>query len=343
MKKIKPSTLRMLCIIAVVVVVAIGYFTHIGIGNLSGFGWDAFAVICPLGYLESLLASRTFIPRALISFAVIVVAVLVLGRVFCAWICPMPLLQRWIPGMKKRAEKRTRERRDGDVSPTGGAVKSAAPSATENPEGGPVSFEGAPVIAEGAKACPASSGAKAKLKAYKPDSRLGVLLGALASAAIFGFPVFCLICPVGLTFATVLVVMRLFAYGDVSWTVVVVPLVLILEVVFLRKWCKKICPLGALVSLISGANKTLRPIIDNKTCLYSSKGASCFECSKACPEHIDVRRPELSAEAASECTKCRECAHACPVHAITFPFLPKKAESVEVAGSSVREAQKGGE
>ena len=43
-------------------------------------------------------------------------------------------------------------------------------------------------------------------------SRSGVLAGALASAAIFGFPVFCQICPVGLTFATVLLIMSLFAF-----------------------------------------------------------------------------------------------------------------------------------
>lgn len=105
MKKMKARTLRTIVTFAVLVLVAIGYFTAWGIGNLSGFGWDAFSVLCPLGYLESLVAGKTFVPRAFISFVVILVLIMVLGRVFCAWICPMPTLQRLIPGVRRRKRK----------------------------------------------------------------------------------------------------------------------------------------------------------------------------------------------------------------------------------------------
>lgn len=292
MKKLKACTLRTIVAFAVLALVAVGYFTAGGIGNLSGFGWDAFSVLCPLGYVESLVAGKTFVPRAFLSFVLVIVAIVLLGRVFCAWICPMPTLQRLIPGVRrKNAQKR----------------------ATEFPD--TVARE------DGARLA-------AKPRRVRFDSRFGVLLGAAASAAIFGFPVFCLICPVGLTFATVLLVMRLFAFGDVTWAVVVVPLVLLAEVVFLRRWCGRFCPLGAFISLVSGANRTLRPHVDNASCLYSSKGTHCFACSKACPEHIDVRRPELSAAALANCTKCRECTDACPARAITFPVLPKAEEPV---------------
>ncbi len=288
MKKMKARTLRTIVTFAVLVLVAIGYFTAWGIGNLSGFGWDAFSVLCPLGYLESLVAGKTFVPRAFISFVVILVLIVVFGRVFCAWICPMPTLQRLIPGVRGRKRKADAQ------------------------------------VAQGVSACEATADKPAgKVRRVRFDSRFGVLLGALASAAIFGFPVFCLICPVGLTFATVLLVMRLFAFGDVTWAVVVVPLVLLIEVVFLRKWCGKFCPLGALISLVSGANRTLRPHVDDAACLFTSKGMRCFACSKACPEHLDVRRPQLSEEALGNCTKCRECADACPAKAISFPVLSK--------------------
>lgn len=288
MKKMKARTLRTIVTFAVLVLVAIGYFTAWGIGNLSGFGWDTFSVLCPLGYLESLVAGKTFVPRAFISFVVILVLIVVFGRVFCAWICPMPTLQRLIPGVRGRKRKADAQ------------------------------------VAQGVSACEATADKPAgKVRRVRFDSRFGVLLGALASAAIFGFPVFCLICPVGLTFATVLLVMRLFAFGDVTWAVVVVPLVLLIEVVFLRKWCGKFCPLGALISLVSGANRTLRPHVDDAACLFTSKGMRCFACSKACPEHLDVRRPQLSEEALGNCTKCRECADACPAKAISFPVLPK--------------------
>lgn len=288
MKKMKARTLRTIVTFAVLVLVAIGYFTAWGIGNLSGFGWDAFSVLCPLGYLESLVAGKTFVPRALISFVAILVLIVVFGRVFCAWICPMPTLQRLIPGVRRR------KRKDAVQVPQ---EVSTCEATADRPAG--------------------------KVRRVRFDSRFGVLLGALASAAIFGFPVFCLICPVGLTFATVLLIMRLFAFGDVTWAVVVVPLVLLIEVVFLRKWCGKFCPLGALISLVSGANRTLRPHVDDAACLFTSKGVRCFACSKACPEHLDVRRPQLSEEALGNCTKCRECADACPAKAISFPVLPK--------------------
>lgn len=288
MKKMKARTLRTIVTFAVLVLVAIGYFTAWGIGNLSGFGWDAFSVLCPLGYLESLVAGKTFVPRAFISFVVILVLIMVFGRVLCAWICPMPTLQRLIPGVRRRKRK--------DAAQVSQEVSVCEPTA-DKPAG--------------------------KVRRVRFDSRFGVLLGALASAAIFGFPVFCLICPVGLTFATVLLVMRLFAFGDVTWAVVVVPLVLLIEVVFLRKWCGKFCPLGALISLVSGANRTLRPHVDDAACLFTSKGVRCFACSKACPEHLDVRRSQLSEEALGNCTKCRECADACPAKAISFPVLPK--------------------
>ena len=71
-----------------------------------------------------------------------------------------------------------------------------------------------------ASPCSACASPCGKAKGIKIDSRHGILAAALGSTLVFGFPVFCLVCPIGLTFATVLLVMRLFAFGDATWTVV---------------------------------------------------------------------------------------------------------------------------
>jgi ferredoxin-type protein NapH len=348
MKNMKVSTVRALVMLAILVIVAVGYFTAFGIGNLSGFGVDAFALLCPLGYLESLLASKIFVPRAFISFVAVVLLVVVLGRVFCGWICPMPFLQKIFPGIRKKKTESTKlsEQGKGAEGLEGKAVSANVTCS-----------EGAVDQGEGCKSCSNCTTLCGKPNTFKLDSRYGVLLGALGSAAIFGFPVFCLVCPVGLTFAGVFLIMRLFAFGETTWAVVVVPLVLLIEVIFFRKWCSKICPLGAIMSLISGANKTFRPSIDNTKCLETSQGLECHRCEKACPEHIDIRTLELSEVSLNNCTKCRECAEHCPSKAITFPFLPKSAAQAAVqpavvsavhvadpAGKSAAEpAVKGGE
>ena len=119
--------------------------------------------------------------------------------------------------------------------------------------------------------------------------------------------------------------LNLFLTGDASWMVLVAPLILLAEVVFFRKWCHALCPLGALMSLVGKANKTFVPTVDTGKCLETSKGATCGACVRACPENIDLRYPELSEAALSECTKCRLCVEACPTQAISMPFMLSKA------------------
>ena len=157
----------------------------------------------------------------------------------------------------------------------------------------------------------------------RPCSRNWVLGGAILSTAAFGFPVFCLVCPVGLTFGTLVVVWRVFQFNEVTWSLLVFPAMLVLELAVLRKWCHRFCPLGALLSLVSRGNRTFRPQANVGTCLHAAHGERCHRCADACPEGIDLHDRAASAPL-NECVKCRECADACPVHAITFPFLSKK-------------------
>ena len=276
------STQNVLLLLAVV---AVGYFTAGGIGNFCGIGFESITLLCPLGALLAMIAERTAIPMAVISVAVVLLVCIVLGKVFCAWACPVHFLSRG----RKKGDK-------GDKEGKGGKVASP---------------------------CSACASPCGKAKGIKIDSRHGILAAALGSTLVFGFSVFCLVCPIGLTFATVLLVMRLFAFGDATWTVVAFPVIIALEILLLPKWCQRFCPLGALLSLVSRLNRTFRPVSNEATCLRSSKGEHCHQCADVCPEGIDLHDASASAPM-NECTKCRACADACPMHAISFPFLPKR-------------------
>ena len=156
-----------------------------------------------------------------------------------------------------------------------------------------------------------------------------MLGGSLLSAAVFGFPVFCLVCPVGLTFATIFLVIRLFN-GSVSWALLVVPALLIAELVFLRKWCHRFCPIGAFMSLVAKANRFFVPTIDVEKCIETTTGHACGRCAKVCPESIDLRDLAASPRPINECIKCRQCVDVCPKKAITMPFFAKKAAKAPI-------------
>lgn len=141
----------------------------------------------------------------------------------------------------------------------------------------------------------------------------------------------------GLTFATVLLVMRLFAFGETTWTIIAFIALIAAEVILLPRWCAKFCPLGALLSLMSGLNLTFRPHLNAEKCLAESRGASCDLCVRACPEGINLHDIAAGETTLADCSKCRACAEVCPEHAITFPLLaPKPARNR--AGASVPDA-----
>lgn len=288
--KRNSKLLRTLSVLAVIALVCLGLALHTGTGTPSAWGIYDIAAICPLGAAEAALASKTVVPPMLIALAVGIALVVLFGRAFCAWGCPIPLLRR-IFGLKE--PKRTRRASDAlDV----------------------------PAAQRGGAA----------------DSRNWVLGGALLSTAVFGFPVFCLICPVGLSVATFIALWRLLQFSEATLSLVVFPVILVAEIVLLRKWCHRFCPLGALLGLMARLNRTFRPTVAAESCLHCS-GASCSRCADVCPEGIDLHHPEASVSLA-ECTKCGECRDACPAHAISFPLLARTEKAGLPVASAAQEA-----
>ena len=341
-KKGKYSRARGVVALLVVALVIAGLALRIGIGTPSAFGIDQISAICPLGALEVMLGAKEVLLHPLVLFVLVIAAIVVFGKAFCAWACPVPWLQRFFrPG--KKAKKRALV---GDASETtqGEEPEGRAADAKE-----PVAYAVAPAEdgATGkveAAACPTGQLGVELAVADEPsverpddvvgaatlppvggerdglrfDSRHIVLLGALGSAVIFGVPVFCLVCPIGLTFATLIGIWNMFQFNEPSWGLLIGPAIIILEVVFLRKWCLTICPLSALASLVSSANKTVKPAVDESACARS-KGHDCRVCVEACPERVDPHTNLIP-----ECSKCGACIDACPTKAIAMKLLKVK-------------------
>jgi len=79
-----------------------------------------------------------------------------------------------------------------------------------------------------------------------------------------------------------------------------------------RFWCRYLCPLGALLGLISPVGRFKRRV--------GPECNACEDCREACP----MGAPGETAEniRLSECIQCRTCVEACHQKAITFPAFP---------------------
>ncbi|MBB3172095.1 4Fe-4S binding protein [Parvibacter caecicola] len=349
--KMRTQKLRTAIAPAVFAVMAAGLILGVSTGTMSGFGWESISALCPLGAVATMLATKTMVPRAIISLVIMAALILLVGRAFCAWLCPSMLITRLqeflrTPQKRRKLAAETHEKmvdiarfeiaQAGEGAAAGAAGAKAAVAADAASVATPLS-ESEKAGLSGCSSAGCGSGCascvSAKMPHKKLDSRHYVLGGALLSTAIFGFPVFCLVCPVGLTFATVLVVWRLFAAGDMTIAVILVPALLILELVFLRKWCTRFCPLSALMNLVSRFSKTLVPVIDDSKCLETSQGVPCSRCAQVCESDINIRHIAYGERTLADCSRCRNCADVCPTKAITFPvFSGVKAKAGAAAG-----------
>lgn len=318
MKKLSVRVMRALVASLFVLIVFLGFALHGGLGTFSSFGPGDLAAVCPLGSLEVLFAQKTWIPHVVVSLVVFATVCWLLGRVFCGWVCPVPWLDRFVHFFGKRKDPAPFVAQRG----TRPVVCSPAAAAGE---------------VKKKKMIPIAPVGQAGKKAGTSRLPYWILGGTLLSSAVCGFPVFCLICPVGLTFAVVVGFWRLFAFSEVGMLLVFLGFVL-LELIVLRRWCHLFCPLGALMTLMSKMNRFWHPRVDPQRCLRSRVGVPCDRCEVACPEGLAPYDPAVGE--ASRCTKCGLCREACPADAVRFGFLSGNSAAVEVTqGGAAAEAE----
>jgi ferredoxin-type protein NapH len=126
------------------------------------------------------------------------------------------------------------------------------------------------------------------------------------------------------------------------WTalLLVVLLIAAVEIFAPRIWCRSLCPLGALYSVI-GRGAPLRVWIDP-----SGAGKTpCRKCTISCPMGIAVMEDYTLKQRASidhaECTRCGNCVDACPRGVLKLALRFRGARPVPVRGGQASDDMAG--
>jgi polyferredoxin len=256
---------------------------------------ELFFHLDPLTAITSIIASRTLIAPMLVGIITLVLAV-VLGRAWCGWICPMGTVLDWTPSR--------RNRKNPGISPEWSQAKYfvffaviivAALGSLSLLILDPVTLlfrtiasgilPGLNWVIGGVENWLYGFGALRPAVEWTD----GALRGWLLNIQPFYFPN--------------LVLLAFFA------------VVLGLNALRPRFWCRYICPLGGFLGLISKIS-FIRHRVDTEKCI------SCRKCAAICPTGAIQPENKFAADAA-ECTDCLNCVESCPVKAISFG-RPKK-------------------
>lgn len=146
-----------------------------------------------------------------------------------------------------------------------------------------------------------------RLSASTIDARLrwvkyGVLAVTVGMTAFSGRLVFRTLNP-WTAYAHLSAGSQLLADGFTAGLVILV-LTLVSSAVIERAWCRYVCPLGALLALISRVSGTTVARSDH-TCVH------CRRCDRTCP--VDIKIEAVEEVASPECLACGQCVSSCPI------------------------------
>ncbi len=266
---------------------------------------DIFLRFSPLIALCTMLAHRAIVPTVVIPALITVALTLLLGRVFCGWFCPMGTAIDLAEKLFFR--KRRYPRPEQDKLDRLRAIKyvllfvvifSALLSYQPLLWLDPISFVHRTFI----------------VAVYGPADHLyedarGAAYGWLLRRGVrISEP------REGVVYRLNLLILAMF--------VVVVGL----SAVQKRFWCRNLCPLGALLALLSW-----RPLLQRRV---SAECTSCLRCERDCK--MGCIYDNGRAYRARECIVCYNCEPICPEGAVSFPFAGAREEGFDSAHQITR-------
>lgn len=286
--------------------------------------WQIQAYIFPFwntGRGYDVFYSTVGLERLAIVFGLVIGMSIVLGRVFCGWLCPFGLYMDLITRIRKFFRIPYRKLSDETNSVLGQfRFVIIALFIILSFIFGSYTIFGTEII---------------------PGTIPGGPLGTEAGIVGFINEPYCLVCPMrplSILIECVLGLMNFsyisqITYGPgyiagqylTSINVTVLVLITILSFVYRRFWCR-ICPLGGLTALFSTVTP-FKKIALTRICKNETKCTKCSICERVCPTQVsEVYEKKGGDVTVSDCMLCFKCVEMCP---------EKDALKVEIAGKSV--------
>lgn len=298
-------------------------FTTTSYQSINPGAW----LMCPVGAITNILTGLVDELRVIptiIAMLVFIIPIFLLGNIFCSWACPLGTItdsfDKFIEKFSPKIEAKRNARYQQSKQNKNGKV------------GGYLSCPACPI----SKLIPKRSGAIA----------YGILGATIVGSYVSKYLGFCSVCPMGIMSRGLIHLKSLSMWLPTAHVtgqhLAIVPEFFVIPVVAViasmrerRLWCRKLCPLGALLNMVGALNPFIKPKLKHEKCIMRGCPDECEgyhkdyciicryednrKCEKVCPVDINL----VDNGSLHKCTKCMECYIVCEYDAVKVDLVGK--------------------